>query len=65
MGKSNISKCSACGKPWVEHLGIQPTCEQLQRAKKALRIVVNWVNSGGVMPAAIALKIAAAIKGES
>lgn len=30
------TKCSACGVPWVEHLGIAGTCEKLQENKAPL-----------------------------
>lgn len=27
--------CKACGMPWIEHLGLQPTCQRLQDSLKA------------------------------
>jgi transposase-like protein len=63
--QQRLWKCTGCGKPWTEHLGVQGTCEQLQRAKKALRAVVLWVSSGqSNMPLSVAKQIAKAIKGE-
>lgn len=28
--------CAACGKAWVDHLGVQPTCQQLIETKEQL-----------------------------
>lgn len=33
------NKCSACGKRWVAHPGIQSTCQALQTALAILRTI--------------------------
>lgn len=37
-------KCTACGKNWSDHLGVQPTCQQLQDALSALKVIYTWAS---------------------
>ena len=56
--------CIGCGKAWVNHRGLQGTCKDLQKAKKALRVVYLWATGGKRrMPAKVAQEFVAAIKG--
>ena len=34
--------CTACGIPWEDHLGIIPTCKNLQQAVSALKAIHIW-----------------------
>lgn len=35
----DTAKCEACGVPLIEHLGHSGTCAELQRLKKAIRVI--------------------------
>lgn len=32
-------KCPSCGKDWTDHLGIQGTCQRLQKALSTLKVI--------------------------
>jgi len=36
--------CSACGVPWVDHLGIIGTCRKLEDARSALNVIHTWAS---------------------
>lgn len=29
-----MNHCTACGKVWIEHKGVEPTCAELQKVKR-------------------------------
>jgi hypothetical protein len=41
--KHTRDKCASCGVPWSDHSGIALTCERLERARLALRVIKTWV----------------------
>ena len=38
------TKCTSCGKDWVDHAGIQITCAKLRRARSALKALHIWAS---------------------
>ena len=36
--------CESCGRPWIDHMGMTWTCEQLQKALTALRVIHTWAS---------------------
>ena len=40
--KKTANKCESCGKRWEDHLGLVGTCEKLERARSALKIISIW-----------------------
>lgn len=33
------NRCSACGTEWTKHMGIAGTCQKLQQARTALKVI--------------------------
>ena len=40
-------KCPHCGREWIDHPGIEPTCGQLQEALSALKVIHTWASFDG------------------
>ena len=38
------ASCSACGLAWTDHLGIMGTCQKLERARSALKVICTWAS---------------------
>jgi len=40
------AKCNSCGVPFSKHLGLQCTCEKLEDAMSALKLILDYSTGG-------------------